>query len=325
MDVLTMFGLADRSSYYSSSLGDGTFRNYVRGLGVFDSLLSESRFTIKDMNTFDNAVKVFAEVLQKAFDKKFTLSKVMIMKTSVSRLFSFVLNSELSQHALIKAMLHSYNLENLPIKRPLHIEWSITQLLSHISSRPSWSLLSHSELTGICIVLFMIFSAARFTEIQRIPLLDSNPDANCASWSFMVKVKGHNFLEPIVLFSTNDVTTDPIPALLCLRDRIKLLLPERYRKENRFWYKVSEEDTTLMSYSDIRYAAANVLKSAGLPHQKPYRIKHAVMTYLSQNGADARDLAAFARHSLQSMTAYKHYVDYDRGEKSVAKIAAARK
>jgi integrase len=167
----------------------------------------------------------------------------------------------------------------------------------------------------------MIFSAARFTEIQRIPLNDSDPSADMSSWIFMVKVKGHNFVEPIQLFSTREKRTDPIPALLCLRNRIRQLIPERYKQENRFWYKLWDGKILLMSYNDIRNAASNVLRAAGLPCSKPYRIKHAVMTYLSQHGTDARNLAAFARHSFESMTAYKHYVSYDQGKMSTDKIA----
>jgi hypothetical protein len=245
------------------------------------------------------------------------------MKTATSRLLSFGLDKDISQHPLVKAMIHAYSLSNLPMKRPLSMDWTLPSLLQYIASRPTWTRLSFSELTGICITLFMIFSVARFTEILRIPLNNSDPEPDLSSWTFITKVKGHNFVEPITIFSTESDSTNPIPALLNLRTRIKALIPTRCELENRFWYKEGPNVIELMRYNDIRYAVGSILKAAGLPHNRPYRIKHAVMTYLSECGTDARNLAMFARHSLESMVSYKHYVDNDKGKASVLKIAEA--
>jgi integrase len=63
-----------------------------------------------------------------------------------------------------------------------------------------------------------------------------------------------------------------------------------------------------------------VLQAAGIQERRAYRIKHAVITYLSKNGATARELAAFARHRFGSMAAYEHYISYDEGRENVEKL-----
>jgi site-specific recombinase XerD len=321
LDLLRVNGVQDYSEWFFKSLAETTLRNYRRGFTLFHKLLVEERLDIDQIKKAEMALAVMVRVLKVAFQKKLKLSAVSTMKTAMVRIFDFIFNIQFEELPILKMAMKFYSSGNLPKKEMLKLQWSVDALLQFLMTKVPFKEQKFNELVDVCIVLCMAFTTLRFTELFKLEMDSTDPDVVQGVWKMWSLVKGHNYLEPVFLHTVDEPHLDPIMALVELRRRIREIDP----KANSFWQHLDNDKLRLLSYNEIRESATRILLEAGIKETRPYHIKHAVMTCLDENGVSAKDIAAFARHRFESMTAYKHYVSYDGGKKSVGIIASSIK
>jgi integrase len=321
LDLLRVNGVQDYSEWFFKSLAETTLRNYRRGFTLFHKLLVEERLDIDQIKSAEMALAVMVRVLKVAFQKKLKLSAVSVMKTAMVRIFDFIFNIQFEELPILKMAMKFYSSGNLPKKEMLKLQWSVDALLQFLMTKVPFKEQKFNELVDVCIVLCMAFTALRFTELFKLEMDSTDPDVIQGVWKMWSQVKGHNYLEPVFLHTVDDPRLDPIMALVELRRRIREIDP----KANSFWQHLDNDKLRLLSYNEIRDSATRILLEAGIKETRPYHIKRAVMTFLDDNGVSAKDIAAFTRHRFELMTAYKHYVSYDGGKKSVGIIASSIK
>jgi integrase len=272
------------------------------------------------------AVAALIRALKVACESKCKLSAIVLMKTAVVRLFSFAFNIDLSHMPTVRMAMRYFTLSEMPRREMLRLQWSVDQLLCYLKDLPPFETMEFNQLTEVAVVLSMAFTALRFSEIYNLDIQETIPDVGRYEWKFWVHVKGHDYKEPVVLHRVEDCHLDPVSALWTLRSRIVALVASKGLTALSFWYRLAGEDLVPLSYDGLRAAAVRMLQAAGINENRPYHIKHAVLTCLHECGASARDIAAFARHRFESMAAYHHYISYDAGKLSVKDIAnSARK
>jgi hypothetical protein len=319
--LIEKIGLSEFKDWCLDSVAASTLRNYRRGFTLFVRLAKECQLDPFNIASADVGLAILLKVIKLAFQKKVKLSAVSVMKTAVVRLFEFVFNVDLSQVAILKMAMKRYTLAFLPKKHDLKLQWSVDKLFDFLMSLDQWEKLDFDMLVQVSIVLCMVFSTLRFTEIYSLNMVQSDPDEKLGVWKFWTHVKGHDFEEPVYLHMVDEPHLSPVAALVELRKRIKAL----DASVTSFWVKLLDGKVVLLKYDEVRKAAVNVLARAGINEHRPYHIKHAVLTCLDQRGMSAKDIAAFARHNFGSMSAYKHYISYDGGRANVNELVKVAK
>jgi integrase len=321
MKMLVNVGLSEYSKWFFDSVAVSTFRNYRRGFTLFAQLLQEARLNPVEIKDSQIAVSVLVRILNVAFQKKLKLSAVTVMKTAVVRLFDFMFGADIGEVSILKMAMRYYTTKCVPKKEDLKLEWSVEKLFEYFMTLPSWVEMEFNCLMRCALVLCMVFSTLRFTEILSLNMVDTNPDEKSGVWKFWTRVKGHNCVEPVYLQSSEENHLNPVAALVELRKRIFGM----DKKAISFWYRVVDGKLVSLSYNELRKAAVELLFAAGIQEKKPYHIKHAVLTYLDRNGVSAQGIAAFARHKFGSMMQYKHYIAWDHGKSSADLLVNAVK
>jgi site-specific recombinase XerD len=314
--IIQNAGLAGCEDWFFKSIAPTTLRNYRRGFTTFSDLLEKTNFHLEQLMDKKLATTALVEVLRLAFEEKYTVSAVSLMRTAMVRLFSFVFGEDFSRMKVFQVALKYYRRDNLPKKDVLDLKWSIEDLFKYLLTLAPFEELPFEKLVGVTLVLCIVFTALRYTEIQRLSMETDEPDLKEGYWKLWTQVKGHEYLEPVFLHVMNEPHLDPVAALIELKKRIK----EYDEREKRFWCKVVDGKLEALSYNEIKKVVTEVLTEAGIDEKRPYHIKHAVLTRLDKIGLTARDIATFARHRFESMTAYKHYLSSDRGKKSVTSL-----
>jgi integrase len=311
-NLIAKMGLDDYVDWFFDSVAISTFRNYRRGFTLFDRLVREDGLDPLQVGDAQTALSVLLRSLRLAFQKRVKLSAVLVMKTAVIRLFDFIFNSSLEEIPILKMALKSYSSSFPPKKEGVKLQWSVDQLFRYFLQLPQWCELDFNQLVHHALVLCMAFSTLRFSEILSLNMVDTDPDYQLGVWKFWTQIKGHGYVEPVYLQIVDDPHLNPVGALVEVRKRILALKSDA----KSFWFKLSNKNLLPLSHNELRSAAVDVLKLAKISDTKPYHIKHAVLTYLDQNGVSAQGIAAFARHKFGSMMAYKHYISYDGGKAS---------
>jgi integrase len=319
LELLEAKGLLDVADWFFGSVAPSTMRNYRRGYTLFSKLTKSANLSLDVIKDVKSALALLIRVLKVGFERGLKVSAVMTMKTAIVKLFEFIFNKDLSEAPLLKMAMRFYTLGNLPKKEMLRLQWSVDQLFKYLCVLPAFSQMAFSQLTQVAIVLCVAFTTLRFTELMSLDLLETNPERDYSFWKFWVHVKGHDYKEPVYLHGTDVEHLDPVRALVELRKRI-LARVNAGVELRTFWFKEYGGEISPMSYNDVRVAAVGVLQAAGISDRRPYHIKHAVLTCLDEAGASAKEIASFARHSFDSMSAYKHYVSYDGGKQSVSRL-----
>jgi integrase len=321
--VLTLLkarGLLEFADWFFRSVAESTWRNYRRGFTLFSAVLKRSNIDPLSISTVDRAVAALIRALKVASEIRTRLSTILLMKTAVVRLFSFMFNQDLSHMPMVRMALKCLTLNEMPRKEMLRLRWSVDQLLRYLRELPSFEAMEFNQLTAVTVVLCMAFTALRFSEIYSLDIQETLPDRGKREWKFWVHVKGHDFKEPVVLHGVDESHLDPLSALWILRSAVYAFSALKKEKPVGFWYRLVDKEYIPLTYDGMRLAAARVLQQAGIEENRPYHIKHAVLTCLHESGCSAKDIAAFARHRFESMAAYHHYISYDGGKMSVRNI-----
>jgi integrase len=246
------------------------------------------------------------------------------MKKAMVKLYAFIFNIDLSQAPILRMAMRTYTLQDLPKREMLRLKWSVEQLFDYLRKLLPFEKMQFDQLTGVCIVMCIAFSALRFTEMMTLDLLETDPEKDMSGWKLWAHVKGHDYREPVTVHAVEDKQLDTVCALYELKKRILEFSTKNKVIYNSFWYKYVSGKLRLLTYDELRGEAKKILVAAGIKDNRPYHIKHAVLTCLHENGASAKDIAAFARHRFESMAAYQHYVSYDGGRASVQKLVGKK-
>jgi hypothetical protein len=80
-----------------------------------------------------------------------------------------------------------------------------------------------------------------------------------------------------------------------------------------------------VAYTDaqLRALVKAILRRAGIVDTRPYHVKHATASALHRSNVAFDRIAAFLRHSVDSLTFLKHYVSNDMGEGCARTLTAA--
>jgi site-specific recombinase XerD len=307
--------------YYKSSVGTGTFRNYRRGLADYARLLQSMNFPIESITNSSSAIKITAKALHQAVEAKWNGGKIRNMKTAVIKLYSTVFDNNFSGNMLIRNIVQSQVIKYPPKKEHLSLHWKLEDLLVFLRAKPSPERCSLRELTELSIVHLMIFKGLRFAEIHRLSPYETSPDVD--GWKFWVVVKNHHIKESVIIFPSPDRCLDTLAMLMELKRRITMRLGNESVKDNTFWYNDNGKELFRMSYDNVRGAASLVLEEAGIKEHHPYHIKHATLTFLSEQGVPAAEITAFARHKYGSMAVNAFYRSWDQGKALSIKIVKA--
>jgi site-specific recombinase XerD len=316
-----MHGFTDMAEYYKSSVGEGTFRNYRRGLADYSRSLKQLEISSKSLDTIENAVKVTSRVFHYAVLEGWNGERLKMMRTAVSKLFSAVFGCNFSNNSLIRDIVQSHINKNPPKKERLSLSWKLEDLLCFLRTRPLPHLCSFKDLTALSIVHLMIFKGLRFAEIHRLSPVDTSPEPN--GWKFWLVIKNHRKKELVSIFPSDDKHLDTLGMLSELHSRIQGRIGDDINRYNTFWFKEVVDLLLPMTYNEVRLAAAQVLDTAGIKEHHPYHIKHATLTFLSRQGVPAAEITAFARHSYGSMSANAFYTSWDNGRALSSRIAKA--
>jgi integrase len=206
------------------------------------------------------------------------------------------------------------------VKDMLRLEWNLDQLLDYLRSLPTFDQMAFDVLTDVSIVLCVVNTAMRFTDLLRVDFYETTPDTNGNVWKLWSQIKSHRAKESVCLHSVEDVHLDPIKAILELKKRIGDRNINDPSGRRSVWCREQRGVLISYSYGELRAAVVRIFGAAGIQEKRPYHLKHAVLTKLHEQGGSAKDIASFARHSLDSMVSYRHYIAYDGGKDSVNKI-----
>jgi hypothetical protein len=314
-------GLSELANYYKTSIGESTYRNYRRGLADYARVLELLKIPVKSIDSNDNAIRITARVFHYVAESKWNCAKLRNMKTAISKLFSAIFHTDFTANVLIKDIVQSCVNNNPPKKERLSLKWKLEDLLVFLKSRSLPRDCSFRELTIFSIVHLMVFKGLRFAEIYRLSPTDTSPEQD--GWRFWLVIKNHRVKESILVFPSTDEHLDTLNMLLELRCRIQDKIGSNIKKHNTFWFNEVGDSISPMTYEEVRQAAAQVLRMAGINEHQPYHIKHAVLTFLSQKNVSPTEVTAFARHSYGSMAASAFYTSWDSGKALSSKIVEA--
>jgi hypothetical protein len=270
------------------------------------------------IDTFDILVERTVDVISWAADNGAKIFWIHAMRTALSTLFNYRFNKELSDNPIVKSIVHTCILQQLTVKEPLQLKWELPQLLSYIGNMPPNSRLSYPTLQRKCIVLVMVYTLTRFSEMQQFEADEEKLIDDEQEWRFIVRVKGKLFRQPIALHAVGENQIDPVRALKTLRQRMKRKKWITGAKGELFW---RDEDGREMSAEQLREQVKLFLAEAGIPEHRPYHIKHATMTWLDTHGATSDDLRRLARHTHSSTAYTDFYLREDLGASCAERIA----
>jgi hypothetical protein len=164
----------------------------------------------------------------------------------------------------------------------------------------------------------MIFGGTRFAEIVRM---------DWGRWTrtndfheFILWVKNQKKLQRIRWFHLRKSLVDPFQAL-------DELYAQESAKQQRLFNSTKPTGPIWTNSEGIPWssvapsaAVARVLRSAGLPFNKPHRIKAWTVTALRRAGVPLADIARFIRHSVSSGNLDRFYVVDDKGKACTQKL-----
>ncbi|KAH7828620.1 uncharacterized protein MONOS_15410 [Monocercomonoides exilis] len=147
----------------------------------------------------------------------------------------------------------------------------------------------------------MMFSACRFTELERINLKESEIEKQSifSNTSLKTGLERSNIVIP---FLSKESLICPATAVKDQWDRVKIHNPTA----NKLFLSSSTYDP--MKARAIRKAASEMMKYARIPsNNSPYTLKHASISAFTMAGTPVEQVAKFARLSPRSNTVIKHY------------------
>jgi integrase len=287
-----------------------TQRIHCAALARFCRVGRHLKQSIDTINTFEQLITIVCAVLSWSDDNGAKLFWIRAMRTALSVLFDYKFSKKLSDNSIIKAILRVCTIRQLPVKKPLELTWELPTLLDYIKELPINGKLEYTCLQAKCIVLIMIGSAARFSEIIQFRTDESNPENNGKRWKFIVKVKGKLFKQPIAIHTTTNPKLDPVKAMVDLRKKMKSKRWSLRSRSGTFW---RNNDGSEMKAEHLRKRVQLLLTAAGIS-DTPCHVKHATITWLHRQRVPPDRIVQFMRHAQSSTTYVDYYLNEDLGK-----------
>ncbi|KAH7824883.1 uncharacterized protein MONOS_7079 [Monocercomonoides exilis] len=206
-------------------------------------------------------------------------SSLRIVRSAISFLTSVLYGKSLGENTLISILFRSFRRSECRKKKRQDDMWNPQQLFMYIETIGKNENLSFSQLTKKTICLCMMFSAFRFTELERINLKESEINKQSINLNASLKTGLERSNIVIPFLSKEKLPICPAIAVKDLWDRVKIHNPA----SNKLLLSSSTYDP--MKARAIRKAASEMMKDARIPSNcSPYTLKHASISALTMAG-----------------------------------------
>jgi hypothetical protein len=164
----------------------------------------------------------------------------------------------------------------------------------------------------------MIFAGLRFAELIRMAW---NTWVRTVQFhEFILLVKNQQKLQRVRLFRLPNSPLDPYRALN------DVLVQETEKQQRLFGRSTptgpiwTDGDSKPWDSATASAAVSRVLRLAGLPYNRPYRVKAWTVTALRKANVPLVDIAKFIRHNVASGNLDRFYVVDDKGKSCAEKL-----
>jgi site-specific recombinase XerD len=177
--------------------------------------------------------------------------------------------------------------------------WDVRMLINWIrDTYPVNTTLTAEDLLRKAIVLTMIFSASRITELSKITVRseDVHEDVIRLDTNIKTRLEEHRW---IIFYPLKDKSVCPHAAIR------EWLLRRSCSSPVLFTDPTTQQPLSIAMISNI---LRNAMRRAGVGDMfAPYSIKHAVITFLFAQGVPEAQINEFGRWSVASRVAFQHY------------------
>lgn len=297
-----------------SSLSPSTWHGYLLSYAHFGDQWTNCGYGLSVGDWFNWVVRC-ADVFLKLFNKGLKEQSLCKIRSAISLISQLLFERSLGDYPLMKLLFRSFKrLERRKKKNKPDI-WNPKILLDYISGLGENANLSFTTLTKKTICLCMLFSACRFTELERISLKHSAVREDSIALDTSLKT-GPERTDIIIPFLTDTPSICPASAVCELWSRISKL------QDNPDHLFINDRTKIPLSARVLRKLVANLLHETGIPNYfGPYSIKHASISALTMAGLPIAQVAKFARLSPRSDTIINYYFQKDIAT-SCAKVIA---
>ncbi|KAH7826800.1 uncharacterized protein MONOS_6950 [Monocercomonoides exilis] len=287
-----------------SSLAQTTWEGYMSGLSNFGSEWAQRGYG-PPSDEWSDWVGKCSDIFITLRDRGMKVSSLCQTRSAVSMLTQLLFDRCLGEFPLIKMLFRSFKRAERRKKKDMPQIWNPKIMLDYIISLGENSKLQLLQLTKKTICLCMLFSACRFTELERIDLGHSSirKDSIALDTSLKTTLGRTDIIIPFLIDS----------PLICPASAVRELW-ERLNttQANPVHLFVGKDQMNALSARSLRKLAKDFLIEAGVPeHFGPYSLKHASISALTMAGVPVAQIARFARLSPKSDTISRHHFRSD--------------
>ncbi|KAH7819663.1 uncharacterized protein MONOS_16698 [Monocercomonoides exilis] len=259
-----------------------------------------------------------ADVFLTMKNRGFKVSVIQMVRAAVSFYSVLAFNTALGDIAIIRILFRAFRRNDTSRKKMAPEIWNPNVLLKYFTELGPNNKLSFKTLTMKVITLTMLFSACRFTELERVNMENSRFEEEGVYLDTVLKTS-HTRSEIAVPF-LHDL------PLICPASAIKDLYFLVKQKQNSNKLLLNTTTFEPLTASGIRKLAKEAMKLAGVPQRfKPYSLKAATLSTLTMAGIPPSQIAKFARLSPKTDTLVKHYFKTNLASSMARVIAGTMK
>jgi integrase len=179
--------------------------------------------------------------------------------------------------------------------------WEIDDLINLIrGTLTDNDRISDEQLQTKAMILLMIFTACRLTEIRRVTVAATQREEGCFVATTIMKQK-QAVIQPLRVYALNDSAICPVRALTAWDKKRKTLRPPPY-----FFFNLTSRSH--LRQSEVQDAFINLMRQAGVSADyTAYSIKHAVITKLFRLGIPDEQIINFGRWKPGSTVPRTYY------------------
>ncbi|KAH7818386.1 uncharacterized protein MONOS_8093 [Monocercomonoides exilis] len=259
-----------------------------------------------------------ADVFLTMKNRGFKVSVIQMERAAVSFYSVLAFNSALGDIAIIRILFRAFRRNDISRKKMAPEIWNPDVLLKYFTELGPNNKLSFKTLTMKVITLTMLFSACRFTELERVNMENSRFEEEGVYLDTVLKTS-HTRSEIAVPFL-------PDLPLICPASAIKDLYFLVKQKQNSNKLLLNTTTFEPLTASGIRKLAKEAMKLTGVPQRfKLYSLKAATLSTLTMAGIPPLQIAKFARLSPKTNTPAKHYFRTNLASSMAQEIAGTMK
>ncbi|KAH7818412.1 uncharacterized protein MONOS_8784 [Monocercomonoides exilis] len=299
-----------------ADISRSTWRGYLYGFAHFGKQWKECEYG-KIPDSIQEWAACCANVFLSLGNGGMKLTCLQLTRAAVSPYSNIVFSSFLGDIPIIRPLFRSFRRTDKSRKKKTGDIWNPRIVLNFFSGLGTNEGLSFRQLTRKVIVLTMLFSACRFTELERINMLESRFEEEGVYLD--TKLKTSNTRTEIA------VPFLPEPSLICPASAIQELW-KRVQEKNSHTDKLllNAENFHPLAAEGIRKLAKEAIYVAGVPKRfTPYSIKAASLSALTMAGIPPEQVGRFARLSPRTNTLVKHYFRSNLASSMARVIASA--